>query len=418
MSSRSNDNTPSNTPGSIPPLNAAFVRSVKRIGAYGDGRGGHGLILRVKPRKGGGVTKNWVQRLRMHGKPFHLGLGTYPGVTLARAREVALSNRRSIADGHDPRVKPEQAPTFAEAAEQVITLRAPTWKDSELESKIWRASFRNYVLPTLGNKRVTEITAADVLRVLTPIWGQKQETARRVRQRIASVMRWCIAQGYRTDNPAGEAISGALPRHRGPKRNFPALPYSEVGGALEAVQKSGAYVGTKLCFAFLVLTATRSGEARLALWDEIDFDSATWTIPAERMKAGRPHRVPLSREAVDMLELAQAIRDRSGLIFPSASGQPMSNMTLSKLIKELGIPAVPHGFRSSFRDWGSEQTDTPRAVLEAALAHRLGDLAEQAYARSDLFEKRRTLMQAWANYLAAGLTGSDQIRRFVPMGSG
>ena len=179
----------------------------------------------------------------------------------------------------------------------------------------------------------------------------------------------------------------------------------EARAALRTVQASKAYKATILCFEFLVLTAARSGEARLARWEEIDFEAATWTIPAERMKAWRVHRVPLSTRALEVLREAQEINDGSGLLFPSATGRTLSNVTLSKLmkqlIKQLGIPAVPHGFRTSHRVWASEQTDAPRAVMEAALSHVLGDATEQAYARSDLFEKRRVLMQAWADYLTA-----------------
>ena len=388
--------------GSIPrsgPLSASFVKTVKRPGEYGEGRGGHGLSLRVKPRKAGGVSKNWVQRLRIHTRPVNIGLGAYPIVTLAEAREKALENRRAVARGHDPRRPAQSTPRFDEAAENVIALRQPSWKDGEQEAGIWRASLRNYAYPILGNMRVTDISSGDVLRVLTPIWQEKPETARRLRQRISSVMKWSMGQRYRPDNPGGEAISQALPRYKGPKRHYPALAYTEVDNALATVRASGAYRATVLCFEFLVLTAARSGEARLAQWEEIDLEKATWTVPAERMKSGRPHRVPLSRRAIAILREAQAIQDGSGLVFPSSNGRSLSNMTLSKLLKELGIAAVPHGFRTSFRVWASEQTDAPRAVMEAALVHTFGDAAEQAYARSDLFDKRRALMQAWAQYI-------------------
>ena len=389
----------SDTLGSKPPLSAAFVRTVKRPGAYGDGRGGHGLILRVKPRKAGGVTKNWVQRLRIRGNPVNIGLGTFPLVTLAEARSAAFSNRRAVDQGEDPRNKGRGIPTFAEAAEQLIALRQPSWKNGPLEARIWRSSLRDYVFPSLGSKPVTEITAADLLAVLTPLWARKPESARRVRQRIGAVMRWCIAQGQRQDNPAGDAIGHVLPRHRGPRQHHAALPYSQVGNAIRTVRASGAYKATALCFEFLVLCGVRSGESRLARWDEIDIESKTWTIPGERMKSGRMHRVPLSPQAIAVLEKAAELRDQSGLIFPSLTGKALSNMTLARLINKLGIPAVPHGFRASLRVFASERTDAPRAVMEAALAHRLGDLAEQAYARSDFFEKRRDLMKAWANYI-------------------
>ena len=256
----------------------------------------------------------------------------------------------------------------------MIELQQTGWKNPAYEARIWRSSFRDYVVPLLGDKRVSEITPADVLAVLMPIWPDKAETGRRVRQRIAVVMRWSIAQGHRQDNPAGEAISQALPRSRRAKRHYPALPYADVAAAIAKVRASGAYKITVLCFEFLVLTVARSGEARLATWDEIDFETATWTIPAERMKAGRMHRVPLSDRAVEILREAQ---DKPRLpatwSFPSVTGKALSSMMLSKLVKELGIGAVPHGYRSSFRDFASEQTDAPRAVMEAALAHKLGD---------------------------------------------
>ena len=382
-------------------LTAAFVRTVKMPGIYGEGRGGHGLSLRVLPRKplDGSVRKQWVQRLHIQGKPVNVGLGSYPVVSLAEAREKALANRRATAQGRDPRVKPVEIPTFAEASEAVIELQQTGWKNPAYEARIWRSSFRDYVVPLLGDKRVSEITPADVLAVLMPIWPDKAETGRRVRQRIAVVMRWSIAQGHRQDNPAGEAISQALPRSRRAKRHYPALPYADVAAAIAKVRASGAYKITVLCFEFLVLTVARSGEARLATWDEIDFETATWTIPAERMKAGRMHRVPLSARALEILREAQEARAASNLVFPSVTGKALSSMMLSKLVKELGIGAVPHGYRSSFRDFASEQTDAPRAVMEAALAHKLGDQAEQAYARSDLLAKRRALLAEWANYL-------------------
>lgn len=395
-------------------LSAAFVKNVNQPGQYGDGHGGYGLRLRVRTRKDGSLSKTWAQKLGIRGRTVQLGLGVWPIVTLADAREQALENLRAAAKGRDPRatLRAREIPTFAEAAEQALALHQPTWKNPELEARIWRSSFRDYVLPAIGTKPVTEVEAADVLGVLTPIWHTKQETARRVRRRVGAVMRWCIAQGYRRDNPGGEAISQALPRHRGPRRNYPALHYRDVAGALKTVQASNSHIITKLCFEFLVLTAARSGEARLARWEEFNFSTATWIIPAERMKAARIHRVPLAKRALELLRQAQEIHDGGGLVFPSARGRELSNVTLSKLMKDLDIPAVPHGFRASFRTWAEEYPDSAgdsagtdhagfsRAVMEAALAHRVGDAAEQAYARSDLFAKRAELMEAWSTYLA------------------
>ena len=213
-------------------------------------------------------------------------------------------------------------------------------------------------------------------------------------------MKWAVAQGFRADNPAGDTLGQALGRQADVTQHMRALPHREVAGAIQAVQDSHAGLSTKLAFAFLVLTAARSGEVRLATWEEIDLEAKVWTVPTERMKAHREHRVPLSDRAVQVLTEAQALADGSGLVFPSPTGKPLSNMTLSKLLKDLGIPAVPHGFRSSFRDWAQECTNAPRAVMEAALAHTVADKVEAAYARSDLFERRRTLMDQWTAYLS------------------
>ena len=221
----------------------------------------------------------------------------------------------------------------------------------------------------------------------------------RVRQRIGAVMKWAVAHGFRTDNPAGDMLSQALGRQADVAQHMQALPHREVAAAIRTVQDSHAGLVTKLAFEFLILTAARSGEVRLATWEEINLEAKVWTIPPERMKAKREHRVPLSDRAVQVLTASQELADKSGLIFPSATRKPLSNMTLSKLLKDLEIPAVPHGFRSSFRDWAQECTNAPRAVMESAPAHTVQDKVEAAYARSDLFERRRILMDQWAAYL-------------------
>ena len=245
------------------------------------------------------------------------------------------------------------------------------------------------------------ISTADVMEVLLPIWSTKRETARRVRQRIGAVMKWAVAQGYREDNPAGDAISAALPKNSVRRRHQRALPHAQVAEALGRVRASKAHRATALAFEFLVLTACRSGEVRGARWDEVDDAAATWTVPPERMKAKLEHRVPLSERAVAVLDDARELAERSGLVFPSPTGRVLSDSTLSKLLRELRIGAVPHGFRSSFRDWAAERTDVPREVCELALAHVNNDRVEAAYRRSDLFEKRRDLMAAWAAYVSA-----------------
>jgi integrase len=255
--------------------------------------------------------------------------------------------------------------------------------------------------PCFGSKRIDTITGMDVHAALSPIWNSHPETARRVKQRIATVFKWAMAKDWRTDNPA-ETISKALPKHDRSKVNHrKALPYDGVYAAITAVKTSEAGMSTKLAFEFLVLTATRSGETREATWSEFDLDKAIWTIPAARMKAKKVHRVPLPPRCIAILaEAATLKRKDDDLVFPGTKDKkPLSDMTLSKLMKEHGIAAVPHGFRSSFRDWAGEQTHHPREVIEFALAHVIKDKAEAAYARSDLFEKRLSLMNDWAAYL-------------------
>jgi len=380
-------------------LNARFVETVNRPGRYGDGHGGHGLSLLVKPMSNGRLSKSWAQRLRIGGRPVNIGLGAFPIISLKRARALALENRIAVAEGRDPRQR-GTVPSFADAAETVIAVHAETWKDGGKSAGQWRASLASYAYPTLGGKSVAKVTSADVLGVLIPIWNDKRETARRVRQRIGAVMKWAIAEGYRADNPAGEAIAAALPRGGARKQHQRALPYAEVAAAIETVRASAAYRATALAFEFLVLTAARSGEVRGARWTEIDTDAGTWTVPGERMKGGREHRVALSGAALDVIERARALNDGSGLVFPSVRGRELSDATLSKLLRELGIPAVPHGFRSSFRQWAAERTNIPREVAEEALAHVNTNKVEAAYQRSDLFERRRDLLEAWAGYLA------------------
>ena len=283
---------------------------------------------------------------------------------------------------------------------QVIELRRPTWS-SPKHVEQWATTLATYAYPVIGSMQVEDIGSGDVLSVLTPIWTEKPETARRLRQRIETILDWAVAQGWRSDNPAGRAINRALPKHSRVKNHYEALHYSEVPTAIAKVRESSSDLITRLSLEFLVLTAARSSEVRLARWSEINLTSGTWTIPAERMKARREHRVPLSRRAREiLLEVQQQDYQDSGLIFHGGRrGGPLSNMTHVLVLRRLEIPAVPHGFRSSFRDWVIEQTDTPWVVGEAALAHNLGNSTETAYARSDLFDRRRELMEAWAAFV-------------------
>ena len=382
-------------------LTATGIRRA-RPGRHSDGL--HGLSLLVQPSG----SRSWTQRITIAGARRDIGIGSYPALTLAEARKLAERNYAIAKRGGDPRVDAAE-PTFEAAAVRVHGERAPGWRNPKHAAQ-WIATLREYAFPRFGSRRVSTITTADVLAALMPIWHEKPETARRVRQRISTVMLWAVAHDHRPDNPAGEVLGAVLPRQNGggPRRHFPALPYSEVADALAAVRESQATAATKLAFEFLLLTAARSGEVRLATWAEIDMDAATWTVPAERMKAGREHRVPLSPAALAVIEGTGATRRRNradtaaALVFPAPRGGPLSDSTMSKLLRELGIQAVPHGFRSSFRDWAAECTYTPHRVMEAALAHVVANKAEAAYARSDLFDKRRELMDAWAAYLTEG----------------
>ena len=311
-----------------------------------------------------------------------------------------------VREGGDPLALKRQAvmPTFAEAAATVIALNRPTWTNDK-HAYQWEMTFSRYINPVIGERLVGDIASADVLRVLTPIWTSKHETARRVRQRVGAVMDWAIAQGFRADNPAGPALARVLPRMPRTQAHQQAVPYDDVADAIRQFNESEADTTTKLSFEFLVLTAARSSEVRLATWDEVDMFAATWTISADRMKGRRglrrEHRVPLCDRALGILDESTSLTNGAGLIFPSAlTGRPISDNTHRSRLRALGIPAVPHGFRSSFRDWASEQTDTPHAVMEAALAHVVSNSTEAAYARSDLFDRRRVLMDEWAAYLA------------------
>ena len=376
-------------------LTAAFVRTVDAPGKYGDM---HGLILRVRPSG----SKQWIWRGTVRGRRIDLGLGGYPYTSLAEARETAFEYRKLARAGGDPRTLRPGAqngvPTFREAVEKVIAMHRASWRPGSTSEAQWRSSLSTYSYPLLGRRRVDDITTADVMAVLLPIWSEKRVTAKRVRQRIGAVMKWAIAQGYRTDNPAGEAIGAALPKGGVQKKHFKAIPHAEVAHAITTVQAADVWPPAKLALEFQILTAARPGEVRAAMWSEIDTQGRAWTIPGKRAKSGRSHRVPLPRRALDILEDARLFSHGTGPIFPSVTGKMIHASTGRKLLSRNGIDAVPHGFRSSFRDWCGE-TGQPREVAEAALAHVVKNQVEAAYARSDLFERRRDLMEAWAAYL-------------------
>jgi len=374
-------------------LTPVTVRNKKDAGFYADG---NGLYLKVD--KNG--SKRWIQRIIINGKRTDLGLGSVKLVTLTEAREQAIQNRKSARNGGDPladRRKISEILTFERAAKKVHELHLPTWSNPK-QAQQWINTLTTYAFPLLGRKKMDAITTADILTVLSPIWTEKPETAARVRQRIGAVMKWAVAQGWREDNPAA-SISSVLPKRAKTIKHHKSLPYQDVADAIDKIRNSGASMAAKLALEMLILTALRSGEIRYGKWDEIDLKKKVWTVPSERMKKRKRHKVPLSPRCIKILEEAGKLHDKSDLIFPSATtGRPLSDATLSKLVRELEIDCVPHGFRSSFRVWAGEKTNIPREVCEFALAHVVGDAAERAYQRSDLFDKRRKLMDTWATY--------------------
>ena len=376
-------------------LTAARVKAAPP-GVHGDQ---FGLRLRVLPTGG----RTWVWRGTVNGRRVDLGLGGFPVVTLAEARELALDCKRAAWRGNDPRAVRgggRSVPTFTEASEKVIELNAPTWKNPRTESQ-WRASLREHAYPVIGRLTVDRIATADVLRVLSPIWTDKPAIAGQLRTRLGVVLRWCVAEGYRTDDPAGDAVTAALPkRNGGTRQHHRAAAHGDVAEVLATVRGSGAWAGARLAVAFTALTATRGAEARGMTWAEVDTDAATWNIPGERMKTGKPHRIPLSRQALAILDEARVLArggiEPGAVIFPAVRGGMLSDTVLLRALA--GTGSTVHGFRSSFRSWAAD-TGVDRELAESALAHT-ARAVERAYQRSDLHERRRDLMQRWGDYIA------------------
>ena len=415
-------------------LSALEVKRLSEPGMYAVG-GVPGLHLQVLP--GGGKT--WLLRVTIgataSGKQrrSEVGLGGYPAVTLQQARDKAREVREKIAQGIDPIAERKAARsallasrateiTFEEAARLCIEAKSPEWKNAK-HARQWTNTLTTYAFPTLAKLQVRDIDTPHVLEILEPIWKVKTETASRVRGRIESVLDWATARKYRDGtNPArwkGHLdMMLARPTKVGKNGNHPALPVAAMGKFMKHLRKMEG-TGAR-AMEFTILTATRSGEVRGATWDEINLEARVWTIPAERMKAGKEHEVPLTDEAVALLKALPKFED-SNLVFPASRGGELSDMTLAAVIKRMheaetkagrkgyidpkqadknGNPkiATPHGFRSTFRDWAGETTHHPREVIEHALAHQLKDKAEAAYARGNLFQKRRALMEDWAAY--------------------
>ena len=375
-------------------LSAAFVRSAPP-GRHCDG---NGLYLYVK--KTG--TRSWIQRLVVRGRKREIGLGSVVLVSLAEAREQALANRKLARAGGDPLAEKRRSigvPTFAEAAVRVIEQKRGGWR-SPKTPRLWTRSLEMYAFPRLGKLPVSEIASADVLETLSPIWHARPKVARSVRLRIRAVLEWAVAMDWRTDNPCDRLLPVLGPQHD-VVTHRKALPHGEVAAAIAKVRAAKPGKVDTLAFEFLVLTAARGGEVRGAVWSEIDQGAGVWTIPASRTKTAKKHRVPLSGRALEVLDGARQLGDGSSpIVFVNERGKPLTRKRPGRLLLSCGISAVPHGFRSSFRDWAAEKTDHPREVVEAALAHVVQNKVEAAYMRTDLFERRRRLMEDWAGYLA------------------
>lgn len=388
-------------------LTAVKVRQVTEAGRYADG---NGLYLVVDPSG----AKRWLSRIVVQGRRRDIGLGSARLIGLAEARERALAMRKVARDGGDPlaeRLTQRPAvPTFAEAVERVHMEQAPSWKNPKHAAQ-WVTTLRTYANPHLGTKPVDQVETPDVLRALSPIWLSKPETARRVRQRIRTVLDWAQASGYRTGENPVAGVTRGLPRQANSKEHHAALPFAAVRGFITALRASNEGKIVKLAFEFLIHTASRTSEVLNATWTEIDEAEALWIIPAARMKAGREHRVPLTTATLAILEQARALANDGPFIFPGrGADKPLSNMALLMALRRLKVETTAHGFRSSFRDWAAETTNIPREVAEMALAHTRENRVEAAYRRGDLLAKRRELMTLWSSYVVSeGLSNGQGI---------
>jgi integrase len=393
-------------------LTALKVKNLSKPGAYADGRGLYLAVAaeRVKDGKKVPGGKSWLYRYKVAGRGHWLGLGGAGDVTLAQARIAAEDARRSVKSGVDPiatkraaKAKPaESVKSFETVADEYIAAHKAGWKN-EKHGKQWRATLEAYAFPFFGQNPVAGITVDDVLDCLTPIWESKPETASRVRGRIEAVLDYAKTRGWRSgENPARWKghLDHLLPARAKIARvvHHAALPWAALPAVMAKLADAGGM--SALALRFAVLSAARSGEARGARWNEIDMAGKVWTIPMERMKAGVEHRVPLSDAAVAILTAVQPARKApDGFVFPGGKkNAPLSDVALSKALAAVAEGFTVHGMRSTFRDWAAESTAYPREVAEAALAHANRDKVEAAYRRSDLFQQRARLMEAWAKY--------------------
>lgn len=374
-------------------LTATGVKAAKAPGRYGDG---DGLFLVV----GNGERASWVVRVQKNKRRRDIGLGSASKVSLSRARELAERVRCQVEAGVDPVAERRKAmgiPTFREAAETVFDANSRKWSNGKHLWQ-WKRTLELFAYPSIGDLPVNQVTATQVHDLLAAIWLEKPETARRVRQRVGMVLDWAFSKGFRETEAPMRSITKGLPRQPRNAGHHAAMPYGDVPGFLSRLHEKETW--GRLALEAAILTAARSGEIRGITWDELDLDAGLWTIPTGRMKAKREHVVPLSPAAKRVFQRAAELRTEGvSFVFHGARrGKPMSDMTLMKVLRDMGEPFTAHGFRSSFRDWVSETTSFPGELAEAALAHAVGNKTEAAYRRGNLLEKRRKLMDAWGSY--------------------
>jgi len=381
-------------------LTALTVKSAKKPGRYIDGQG---LMLVVKESG----ARSWQLRIQANGKRRDIGLGSASNVTLSDARQKAAETRNKILAGIDPVAdkKASESPktakmTFREAAQALHEERKGDWRNGKHREQ-WLSSLTTYAFPSIGDEFVENVTAPQIKALLLPIWQEKPETARRVMQRVGTVLDWAYANGDRATEAPMRSIRAGLPRQNDSGEHFPSMPYDQVGDFMAEIAKSET--SGRLALQFLILTAARSGEVRGATWQEIDLQSALWIIPAERMKAKKEHVVPLSDSALHILKIAGSLRKGTAPnepVFPGLKYRPLSDMTLTKVLRTtVSEHWTVHGFRSSFRDWAAELTNFPSEVAETALAHAIPNKVVAAYRRTNFLEKRREMMAQWASYL-------------------
>ncbi len=387
-------------------LTSRFVRSVKPTGRAQRFADGGGLYLVVGPEGG----KHWVLRTVARGRRVDIGLGAVSLVTLADAREAAMRFRRVARAGGDPlaerRAAHRRIPTFKEAAVALHATLAPGFRNAK-HSAQWLSSL-GYVFDAIGTKRVDAVASADILELLNPHWLARPETSRRVLQRTAAIFNWAIAKGFVSANNPTTGVKKVLPKHRDAVKHHRALPYRDLPAFVKALDADTGLPQARLAFEFAILTVGRTSQVLNTTWNEIDVAAKTWNVPAGRMKIAREHRVPLSGRCIAILEAAKRIGDGSRYVFPGRRRtEPLCNATFDNMAERMGRKDVltPHGMRSSFRDWCEETTHFSRAVIEASMAHTLGTKVEVAYLRSDLIDKRRELMAAWADFVSPGAAG-------------